>query len=50
MKTASWLDKNAASCARPIRDMSGDVTYIATGDGWLYLAVLLDLFSRRVVG
>jgi len=28
----------------------GDVTYIATGEGWLYLAVLLDLFSRRVVG
>ncbi len=24
--------------------------YIATDDGWLYLAVLLDLFSRRVVG
>ena len=29
---------------------SGDVTYIATDDGWLYLAVLLDLSSRRVVG
>jgi transposase InsO family protein len=28
----------------------GDVTYIATAQGWLYLAVLLDLFSRRVVG
>ena len=28
----------------------GDVTYIATDEGWLYLAVLLDLFSRRVVG
>src|SRR5258708_1449829 len=28
----------------------GDVTCIATFDGWLYLAVLLDLFSRRVVG
>jgi putative transposase len=28
----------------------GDVTYIPTGEGWLYLAVLLDLFSRRVVG
>jgi putative transposase len=28
----------------------GDVTYIATAEGWLYLAVLLDLFSRRVVG
>jgi len=28
----------------------GDVTYIPTREGWLYLAVLLDLFSRRVVG
>ncbi len=28
----------------------GDVTYIAIAEGWLYLAVLLDLFSRRVVG
>jgi putative transposase len=28
----------------------GDVTYIPTAQGWLYLAVLLDLFSRRVVG
>jgi putative transposase len=28
----------------------GDVTYIPTDEGWLYLAVLLDLFSRRVVG
>ncbi|WP_437499251.1 IS3 family transposase [Sorangium sp. So ce1099] len=27
-----------------------DVTYIPTGEGWLYLAVILDLFSRRVVG
>jgi transposase InsO family protein len=25
-------------------------TYISTSDGWLYLAVLLDLYSRRVVG
>jgi putative transposase len=29
---------------------AGDVTYIPTAQGWLYLAVLLDLFSRRVVG
>lgn len=28
----------------------GDITYIWTREGWLYLAVLLDLFSRRVVG
>lgn len=27
-----------------------DVTYVATDEGWLYLAVILDLFSRRVVG
>jgi putative transposase len=27
-----------------------DITYIATLEGWLYLAVILDLFSRKVVG
>lgn len=32
------------------RVWAGDVTYIATDEGWLYLAVMLDLFSRRVVG
>jgi putative transposase len=29
---------------------TGDITAIPTGEGWLYLAVLLDLYSRRVVG
>lgn len=29
---------------------ASDITYIRTGTGWLYLAVVLDLFSRRVVG
>ena len=28
----------------------GDITFIATAAGWLYLAVLIDLYSRRVVG
>jgi putative transposase len=28
----------------------GDITYIATDEGWLYLAVVVDLFSRRIVG
>ena len=28
----------------------GDITYIATGEGWLYLAVVMDLASRRIVG
>ena len=27
-----------------------DITYVPTGEGWLYLAVVLDLASRRVVG
>ena len=28
----------------------GDITYIATNEGWLYLAVVIDLYSRKVVG
>lgn len=36
--------------AAPDQVWAGDVTYIATDEGWMYLAVLLDLFSRRVVG
>jgi putative transposase len=34
----------------PNQVLAGDITYIPTADGWLYLAVLLDLYSRRVVG
>ena len=29
---------------------SSDITYIATDEGWLYLAAVIDLFSRQVVG
>lgn len=35
---------------RPDHSWVGDVTYIPTGDGWLYLASALDLGSRRLVG
>jgi transposase InsO family protein len=34
----------------PDQVWAGDITYIWTGEGWLYLAVVLDLFSRRVIG
>jgi len=34
----------------PNRLWLGDITYVATHEGWLYLAVLLDAHSRRVVG
>ncbi|XXY76669.1 DDE-type integrase/transposase/recombinase [Sorangium sp. So ce327] len=33
----------------PDRVWVTDVTYIRAGEGWLYLAVIVDLFSRRVV-
>ena len=36
--------------AEPDRVWVGDITYIATGEGWLFLAVVIDLFSRQVVG
>ena len=38
------------SAPAPNQVLVGDITYIATTDGWLYLAVLIDLYSRRVVG
>lgn len=34
----------------PDRLWLGDITYLPTGEGWLYLAILLDAHSRRVVG
>lgn len=36
--------------SRPNRVWAADITYIPTGEGWLYLAAVLDLGSRRVVG
>jgi putative transposase len=43
------LDRNF-TVAAPNTAWAGDVTYIATEEGWLYLAVVIDLFSRQVVG
>lgn len=34
----------------PNQKWACDITYVPTGEGWLYLAVVLDLWSRRVVG
>jgi putative transposase len=36
--------------SRPNELWVGDITYIPTGEGWLYLATLLDVYSRRIVG
>lgn len=35
---------------KPDQKWVSDITYIWTGEGWLYLAVVLDLYSRRVIG
>jgi transposase InsO family protein len=48
-KAANVLDREfSVDC--PDTAWAGDITYMWTRDGWLYLAVLLDLYSRRVVG
>ena len=36
--------------AAPNRCWAGDITYIWTAEGWLYLAIVLDLFSRMAIG
>lgn len=34
----------------PNQKWAGDITYVWTREGWVYLAVIIDLFSRRVIG
>jgi putative transposase len=43
------LERNF-TVATPNEVWAGDITYVATDEGWLYLAVVIDLFSRQVVG
>src|SRR4051794_7829 len=40
----------AAQRAQPERRWIADFTYVWTAEGWLYVAAVIDLFSRRVVG
>lgn len=44
------LLKRDFSADRPNRKWVTDITYIDTAEGWLYLASVMDLFSRKVVG
>jgi putative transposase len=46
---ANLLDRHFMAY-RPNEKWTGDITAIWTSEGWLYLATVLDLFSRRVVG
>ena len=46
---ANVLDRNFEASA-PNRKWIADFTYLWTAEGWLYVAAVVDLFSRRVVG
>ena len=59
--TSAILFANLAICAENLLDQeftadapnktwTGDITYIWTKQGWMYLAVVLDLFNREIVG
>jgi len=50
LPVAENLLGRAFTPAAPNRVWSGDITYIDTDEGWLYLAVVLDLFNREVIG
>jgi transposase InsO family protein len=43
------LDRNFGSLG-PNQKWSADITYVPTGDGWLFLAIILDLYTRKIVG
>ena len=43
------LDRDFSASA-PNQKWAGDISYIWTREGWLYLAVIIDLYSRRVIG
>ncbi|MFA5799422.1 MAG: IS3 family transposase, partial [Candidatus Peribacteraceae bacterium] len=53
-KNTEWIAPNRLNrcfaVSRPNKVWVGDVTFIGTRAGWLYLAVLLDLYSRKVIG
>jgi putative transposase len=42
--------KRCFQASEPNRVWVSDITYLRTGQGWLFLAIVLDLYSRRVVG
>ena len=46
---ANLLEQNFVA-NQPNQVWLADITYIPTSEGWLYLAVILDLFTRKVVG
>ena len=50
LPVAPNLLKRNFTATAPNQVWTSDITYVATAEGWLYLAVIIDLFSRQVVG
>jgi putative transposase len=50
LPVADNLLKQDFSASRPNEKWVSDITYVWTEEGWIYLAVILDLFTRKVVG
>lgn len=42
--------KDAQPPSRPGEQIASDITYVSTAEGWLYLSVVIDLFSRKILG
>lgn len=38
------------TCTGPNQKWGTDISYLSTTEGWLYLAIVVNLFSRRIVG
>jgi len=50
LPVAPNLLKKDFTADKPLQRWVGDISYIATEEGWLYLAAIIDLYSRKVVG
>ncbi len=48
-KAANLLEQNF-SAEQANQRWASDITFVWTGQGWIYLAVVMDLYSRRIVG
>ncbi len=46
----AWRKRPASKRQREDMVLLAHITYLWTGEGWLYLAVVIDLYSRRVIG
>lgn len=49
-KVAPNLLNRDFNAKKPYQKLVSDITYVSTLEGWLYLAVIIDLFNRKVVG